>query len=137
MNTQALQSLVIDQHFGELSPETADLLRCYLQEQPELNAQVEETLSTLRLTAQAVMSTPQRVPQMLPAVAPRRTLTWLAQAAAVLLLFLTGAGGFLAGKHQTTAQTVALRPSGKKGPWAKYELAYDAKSPRVSVVRIH
>lgn len=158
MNPSSLHALVIDRHFGELSPEAAELLELHLAENASAQAEAQRILRALAVTQKTVMQHPElaRVPlaEKMPSsgtAQPRRgasLMPWLARAAVVLLLAaLTGAGGFLAGRSsaRSAAATVpaskaealaAATPTRKESPWARYRMTFDPVGQGMQVVRV-
>lgn len=158
MNPSSLHALVIDRHFGELSPEAAELLELHLTENPGAQAEAQRILRALAVTQKTVMQHPElaRVPfgEKAQSPGPRRpwrlaSLTpWLARAAAVLLLAaLTSTGGFLAGRSSAPSSTAMTTPSAaeapapatsarKESPWARYRMTFDPAGQGMQVVRV-
>lgn len=63
MNHQILESLLMDQTFGELSPECEQLLTAYLEEHPEYKTLTESISNAAAIGQQAVIrETQQRLP---------------------------------------------------------------------------
>lgn len=140
MKPESLHALLIDRHFGELSPEAAELLEHHLATHAPARAEAERLLATLTATQTAVLQHPElaRVPATTP---PRRALRphWhhgLARAAAVLVLAgLAGAGGYLAGRGDPPAPIAAVTPR-PGSPWAKYRMSFDPAGAGIQVVRV-
>jgi anti-sigma factor RsiW len=147
MKSESLHALIIDQHFGELSPEVAELLELHLASHPSALAEAERVLQSLNVTRDVVLRHPElaRVTSVEKRVdsVPRRTsaMPWLARAAAVLLLAaLTGVGGFLAGRSESqtvtsTAPETKAAPR-KESPWARYRMTFDPAGDGMQVVRV-
>lgn len=140
MKPESLHALLIDRHFGELSPEAAELLEHHLATHASARAEAERLLATLTTTQAAVLQHPElaRVPATPPT---RRALRpqWhhgLARAAAVLVLAgLAGAGGYLAGRGDPPAPIAAATPR-PGSPWAKYRMSFDPAGAGIQVVRV-
>lgn len=156
MNPSSLHALVIDRHFGELSPEATELLELHLEENARAQAEAQRILRALAVTQRTVMQHPElaRLPLMektpsSPAPQPwiwTSLSPWLARAAAVLLLAtLTGAGGFLAGRSSASSSAInapeakvpapATAPR-KESPWARYRMTFDPAGKGMQVVRV-
>jgi hypothetical protein len=140
MKPESLHALLIDRHFGELSPEAAELLEHHLATHASARAEAERLLATLTATQAAVLLDPElvRVPATAPARRPLqpRWNPWLARAAAVLLLAgLAGAGGYLAGRGNPPAPLAAATPR-TASPWAKYRMSFDPAGAGIQVVRV-
>ncbi|RBP45242.1 hypothetical protein DES53_103240 [Roseimicrobium gellanilyticum] len=155
MNAQSLHALIIDRHFGELSPEATELLAVHLAQNPEAQAEANRILGALAITEQTVLEHPELV-QMgggekknAPA-SPIVKKGWftpavLAKAAAiVVLLGASGATGFFAGRTQPlspptpTVASVNVVPQTPRSdsPWASYRLAPDPDSGELRAVRV-
>jgi anti-sigma factor RsiW len=155
MNAQSLHALIIDRHFGELSPEATELLAAHLAQNPEAQAEADRILGALAITEQTVLEHPELV-QMgsgdkknVPAAQPVKkgwfTPAVLAKAAAmVLLLGVSGVTGFFAGRTQplappsptvASANVVPQTPR-SDSPWASYRLAHDPNSGELRAVRV-
>lgn len=153
MNPQSLHALVIDRHFGELSPEAAELLDHHLAQHPEARAEAERILESLTVTGDVVLQHPElarvspvreskTAPSWRPALAP-----WMMRAAAlVLLVGLAATLGFLAGRSGDSrrpqppmlaaAAPSALTSPAKEGPWARYRMTFDPTGQGMQVVRV-
>ncbi|MGV3661016.1 MAG: hypothetical protein ACO1TE_12585 [Prosthecobacter sp.] len=158
MNPSSLHALVIDRHFGELSPEATELLELHLANDADAQAEAQRILRALAVTQKTVMQHPElaRMPLVEKALEPMPSqksgrsllLPWLARAAAVLLLAaLTGAGGFLAGRSSTPSAATAApeaeipapataTPPRKESPWARYRMTFDPAGQGMQVVRV-
>ena len=160
MNPSSLHALIIDRHFGELSPEAAELLDLHLAQNTAARAESDRILTTLGVTRDAMLQHPElaRVPPQLKTVSPAlasapagaRTLfsPWLARAAAIVLLgSLIATGGFMAGRSSVpsisapstvaVAASPALSPAQRKAsPWARYRMTFDASGSGMQVVRV-
>ncbi len=155
MNPSSLHALVIDRHFGELSPEAAELLELHLASDADAQAEAQRILRALAVTQKTVLQHPElarvawvdKAPVPAPAGPPRRAApmsSWLARAAAVLLLAaLTGTGGFLAGRASSAvamteaqAPTAPPEPARTESPWARYRTTYDPAGLGMQVVRV-
>lgn len=147
MKPESLHALIIDRHFGELSPEVTELLELHLASHADARAEAERILQSLNVTRDVVLRHPElaRVTAVEKRVAPmpRRAwvMPWLARAAAVLLLAaLTGVGGFLAGRSESqtvtgsSAETKAAPR--KESPWARYRMTFDPAGDGMQVVRV-
>ncbi len=69
MNHQILESLLMDQAFGELSPECDQLLTAYLEEHPEYKTLAESISNTAAIGQEAVA---RETPQILPSFSLER-----------------------------------------------------------------
>ena len=159
MNAQSLHALIIDRHFGELSPEATELLAAHLAQNPEAQAEADRILGALAITEQTVLEHPELVqmgygekkpaPVGLVAAPLVRegwfTPTVLAKAAAiVVLLGVSGATGFFAGRTQPLSHpaptvasvNVATQTPRSDSPWASYRLAHDPNSGELRAVRV-
>lgn len=151
MNPQSLHALIIDRHFGELSPEATELLELHLARDAGARAEADRVLESLNITRDAMMQHPElaQVPPVTKVVATpirRRNLTlWLARAAAVILFAgLTGGSGFLAGRSgisstvETKGQVVTATPVAprKDSPWARYRMAFNPGGSGMQIVRV-
>lgn len=142
MKTESLHALIIDRHFGELSPEAVELLELHLAANEHARAEVDQILESLRLTQEAVMRHPElaRVP-MTNATPPKivkksPTMPWMARAAAVALL--AGTAGFFAGRSnapELAASSEKTPAPRKESPWAKYRMTFDPAGEGMQVVR--
>lgn len=146
MKPESLHALIIDRHFGELSPEAVELLEHHLAANSHARAEAERICESLQVTHDAVLQHPElaRVAVTSP-VAPKTTrqpafFPWLARAAAILLLAaLTGAGGFFAGRSNsptTTASGGNASEPRRESPWAQYRMSFDPAGEGVQVVRV-
>jgi anti-sigma factor RsiW len=146
MKPESLHALIIDRHFGELSPEAVELLEHHLAANTHARAEAERILESLQITHDAVLQHPElaRVAVTSP-VAPKTTrqpalFPWLARAAAILLLAaLTGAGGFFAGRSNsptTTASGGNASEPRRESPWAQYRMSFDPAGEGMQVVRV-
>jgi hypothetical protein len=54
MNPQSLHALVIDRHFGELSPEAAELLDHHFAQDPAARDEAERILQSVTITGEAM-----------------------------------------------------------------------------------
>lgn len=149
MKSSSLQALVIDRHFGELTPEAAELLDLHLAHNTEARAEAERILASLSATHDAVLRHPE-LAHVTPAPVekaavpvPRRFFVtpWLARAAAVALLALVaGIGGFLAGRSESRMTSGTLEPPvnppHKASPWARYRMSFDPAGEGIQVVRV-
>lgn len=140
MKPESLHALLIDRHFGELSPEAAELLEHHLASHAPARAEAERLLATLVTTQAAVMQHPElaRVPTPAsPRPLPRPNWShWLARAAAVVALAgIAGMGGYLAGRGSPPAPLAAATPRAGS-PWAKYRMSFDPAGTGIQVVRV-
>lgn len=145
MKPESLHALIIDRHFGELSPEAEEMLDHHLSANAAARAEAERILDSLNVTRDAVLRHPElaRVPVMpqSKALKSRRSsaMPWLARAAAMLLLAaVAGGGGFVAGRSESSASNslennVAPR---KESPWARYRMSFDPAGDGLQVVRV-
>jgi anti-sigma factor RsiW len=146
MNAQSLHALIIDRHFGELTPEATELLAAHLAQNPEAQAEADHILRALATTEQAVLEHPELVQmgsseKKQPAAESSvkkgwLSAAWLARAAAmVVLLGVSGVTGFFAGRIQSPAPatptvavtTIAPQAPRPDSPWASYRLAPDSE----------
>lgn len=153
MNSTSLHALIVDQHFGELSPEAVELLENHLAENPEARAEADRIRQTLATTERAVLQHPELIraePMNSPVtrhLAPRLhfNLPWLAKAAAIALLGVaTTTAGYFIGKNQVaTSAPPALavadpeqRPPRKDSPWARYRVTPERSGTGTRIVRV-
>ena len=143
MKPESLNALIIDRHFGELSPEAEELLEHHLAAHVEARAEAERILQSLNVARDAVLRHPELgsvpvEPIVMPRVATRSAIMpWLAHAAA--LAVLAGVGGFFAGRSnvEDTAASVEKTPEPRReSPWAKYRMSFDPAGEGVQVVRV-
>ena len=140
MKPESLHALLIDRHFGELSPEAAELLEHHLASHAPARAEAERLLATLTTTQAAVLQHPElaRVPATTPTRhTPRaRWPQWLARAAAVLTLAgLAGTGGYFAGRGHPPPPIATATPR-STSPWAKYRMSFDPAGAGIQVLRV-
>ena len=160
MNAESLHALIIDRHFGELSPEVAELLASHLAQNPSAKAEADRILQALDATEQAMVQHADLAPvgalHDVKKATPAQTQTkrrWLTAStlakAAVFaaLLAVSGGAGFFAGRSQPPGITsspssgpvnVAIAPSAtprQNSPWANYKLAQNPDGG-LRVVRI-
>lgn len=143
MNPETLEALVIDRELGELSPEAADLLEAYLRLSPAARGPAEAMAGTVRATRDAVRLSPDLapVPHLNPATSVFRS-PWFARAAAAIVVLGAGVGigrytsdpGAGSPSPLTGAAPSARGPRGS-GPWARYQVAYDARSGTYTLAR--
>jgi hypothetical protein len=148
MNATSLHALVVDQHFGELTPEVAELLGEYLSENATARAEASRIREALTVTEETVRLHPEvaqlEVAESCLSARGKRDLSWLARAASIAALAtLAGVGGFLAGQtHQPVSNAASNaaqdlpRPPRKDSPWARYRIASDFGSTGLQVVRV-
>lgn len=143
MKPESLHALIIDRHFGELSPEAAELLEHHLADDAAARDEAERILQSLNVTRDAVLRHPELgcvpvQPLVVPRVATRSAvMPWLARAAA--LAVLAGVGGFFAGRSNVegTAASAEKTPEPRReSPWAKYRMSFDPAGEGVQVVRV-
>ncbi len=146
MNLQSLHALIIDRHFGELSPEAAELLDFHLAQNAEARAEAERVLQTLGVTREAVLRHPElalvtAMEKPATSTASRWTAwSWMARAAAlVLLAALASTFGFMAGRAgqspaTSTAEKVMSSAPRKSSPWARYRMTLEPNG--MQVVRV-
>lgn len=149
MKTSSLHALVIDRHFGELTPEAAELLDLHLAHHAEARAESERILASLSVTHDAVLRHPE-LARVVPSPveeavvpAPRRSsaTSWLARAAVMALLAaVTGVMGYHIGQSESRTSAGAVEttvPSPRKGsPWARYRMSFDPAGEGMQVVRV-
>ncbi len=143
MKPESLNALIIDRHFGELSPEAEELLEHHLAAHVDARAEAERIVQSLNVARDAVVRHPElaRVPVEV-LVVPRivrmpSKMPWLARAAALVLL--AGAGGFFAGRSNvpTAAASAEKTPEPRReSPWAKYRMSFDPAGEGMRVVRV-
>lgn len=151
MNPQSLHALIIDRHFGELTPEVTELLELHLAQNAEARTEAERVLESLNVTREAVLQYPElaQVPPVARVLTPPakrfNATLWLARAAAVILFAgLTGGSGFLAGRSgspstpevKTQVATATPVTPRKNSPWARYRMAFDPGGNGMQVVRV-
>jgi hypothetical protein len=155
MNAQSLHALIIDRHFGELSPEATELLAAHLAQNPAAQAEADRILGALAITEQTVLEHPELVQMGYGdkkpiATAPARRKEWFTPAvlakaaAAVVLLGVSGVAGFFAGRTQPlapptpTVASVSVVPQTPRSdsPWASYRLAHDPDSGALRAIRV-
>jgi hypothetical protein len=151
MNSRSLHALIVDQHFGELSPEVTELLETHLEQNATSRAEADRIRQTLVITEDAVLQHPELARIGIDDSAerqrnsPRRLIgaSWLAKAASIALLAaLAGTAGFLFGKKQENVRpTTSLAMAGatqltprRDSPWARYRLAPEQNG--LQVVRV-
>ncbi len=140
MKPESLHALLIDRHFGELSPEAAELLEHHLATHAPARAEAGRLLATLTTTQAAVLQHPElaRVPATTPSHRAHRPHwhSWLARAAAVLMLAgLAGTGGYLAGRGGPPPPLAAATPR-PGSPWAKYRMSFDPAGTGIQILRV-
>ncbi len=155
MNAQSLHALIIDRHFGELTPEATELLAAHLAQNPAAQAEADRILRALSTTEQAVLEHPELVQmghgerkQEIAEPSAKKgswSPAWLARAAAIVaLLGVSGATGFFAGRTQpvtppsptVAATNVVPRLPRSDSPWASYRLAHDPNGGGLRAVRV-
>jgi hypothetical protein len=137
---KSLQSLVIDHHFRELSPEDAKSLETRLAAEPEAKAEAAKILATISTVRRTVLAHPELVKapavERMPVSAQ---VNWLAlAAAAVFLVALSGSVGFWAGQtfaKPRAGMAQANAPVGKS-PWTRYRIASNPGAAGFQVVRL-
>lgn len=146
MKLSSLHALVIDRHFGELTPEAAELLDLHLAQNAEARAEAERILASLAVMQDAVLRHPE-LARVMPApmekavaAAPRRSFIpqWLARAAVIALM--AGAAGFFAGRFESGVVSGDVEPPApsprKESPWARYRMSFDPAGEGMQVVRV-
>ncbi|MDZ4405832.1 hypothetical protein [Prosthecobacter sp.] len=146
MKPESLHALIIDRHFGELTPEASELLELHLAQNADARAEAERILASLSVTHDAVLRHPE-LARVMPAPveknivrAPRRSLvpSWLARAAVIALL--AGTAGFFAGRSESRMATRDVesptQTPHKESPWAKYRMSFDPAGEGMQVVRV-
>jgi hypothetical protein len=151
MNSTSLHALIIDQHFGELSPEAAELLEAHLAQDASARAEADRIRQTLAVTGEAVVQHPELAQAEPEDVSEKRDAlrhrfpdaSWLAKAAAIAAFAsLTWTVGFWSGKKQDVASpgpasmiaTATQQPPRTDRPWARYRIA--SASHGLQVVRV-
>ncbi|MBM4156263.1 MAG: hypothetical protein FJ221_14730 [Lentisphaerae bacterium] len=143
MNPEALEALVVDRELGELSPEAADLLEAYLRLSPEARASAGAMAAAVGVARATVRNHPGLAPIPRPGPVPLPGWTsWLARAAAAVLLLgggiwigrraEVGSAGIPAGPAVAATGSPAARAA---NPWARYQVAYDARRGAYTVAR--
>jgi len=137
---KSLQSLIIDRHFGELSPEDAKSLEARLAAEPGARAEAEMILATLATVRRTVLAHPE-LAQVTEQAAERMPVSvrgnWLAlAAAAVFLVALGGSVGFWAGHVSQSTRTVQATVTIEKSPWTRYRIASKPGAAGFQVVRL-
>lgn len=143
MNPEALEALVVDRELGELSPEAADLLEAYLRLNPEAHARAGAMAATVGVARATVRKHPglAPVPRLIPVALPGWT-SWLARAAAAVLLL--GCGIWIGRRAEVGSAVAPAAPlvaaSGAPAaraanPWARYQVAFDARRGAYTVAR--
>jgi len=138
MNPKSLEALIIDRSLGELSPEAAELLQTFLEAHPESHGEVAKIEAALSATEVAVSSHPVLFSERQLAesqgtapenVIPLPATVWLRAVAAIALLALVGASGYLAGNRSQSRgpaspaqRSPALLSSNSASPWAQYRI---------------
>ncbi len=149
MKSSSLHALVIDRHFGELSPEAVELLELHLASHPAAQAEAARILESLAVTGAAVMQHPElgHVPPVLakPVLKPQRKPVWTPWLARAAVVALACTLGFLMGRAETrpaassSASQVASAPpmeARKDSPWARYRMSFDPAGEGLQVVRV-
>lgn len=138
MNPKSLEALIIDRSFGELSPEATELLDTFLAANPEAHGTVAKIEAALSATEFAVSNHPALFSESQLAgsqeaapenVIPLPATVWLRAVAAIALLALVGASGYLAGHRSHSPEPTisgqhspALLSSASPSPWAQYRI---------------
>jgi anti-sigma factor RsiW len=139
---KSLQSLVIDRHFGELSPKEAKALEARLAAEPAARAEAEKILATLATVRRTVLTHPELVKSTGPAVAKMSFFVhgnWLAlAAAAVFLVALSGSVGFWAGRTFSKPLPGIAQATDpvEKSPWTRYRIASNPGAAGFQIVRL-
>lgn len=150
MTPESFHALIIDHHFGELTPDVAELLQTHLDEHPEAEAERRRILVALDATGRATDQFP-RLIQINPAPVQRNEAArrgdavqaWLKAAAVVAFAAMTGSIGYVAGRSSSTSSTNVspklaaappLHPS--SSPWARYRMAPSPIGGGFRVIRI-
>lgn len=152
MNRQSLQALIIDHHFGELSPEDAKSLEARLAVDTEAQAEARQIRATLATAHRTVLMHPELVRLSEPAVErisvpANGNWSWLALAAAIVFLtVLSGSVGFWVGRSCSTTQATAssqdTSPIPKaaapveNSPWTRYRIASNPGGAGLQIVRL-
>ncbi len=147
MKSESLHALIIDRHFGELSPEAVELLEHHLAANAQARDEAERILESLEVTRETVLRHPElaRVPVAVPAASrvekKSAIMPWLARAAVLALLAAAaGAGGFMAGRSAPADPTIASAGNAptprRESPWAKYRMTFDPVGQGMQVVRV-
>lgn len=145
MKPESLHALIIDRHFGELSPEAAELLEHHLAANAAARAEAERIHESLNITRDAVLRhaelahVPVKAPVVPHVVKRPAFMPWLARAAAVVVLAaLTGVGGFVMGRADSRPQAVTENVSAprRESPWAKYRMSFDPAGDGMQIVRV-
>lgn len=151
MNPQSLHALIIDRHFGELTPEAAELLEHHLAQNPASRAEAERILDSLAVTGDAMLQHPELARVASPQKAKTTSLwrpaftTWMMRAAMLTLLAAAAAAaGFFAGRSGASSRPepriiAASSPPAQppnSGPWARYRMTFDPTGSGMQVVRV-
>lgn len=137
---KSLQSLIIDRHFGELSPEDAKFLEARLAAEPAAQAEAEKIFESLATVRRTVLAHPELAQAADPA-AERMAVSvrgnWLAlAAAAVFLVALGGTVGFWAGQASPSTEPVQAAAPVEKSPWTRYRIASNPGAAGFQIVRL-
>jgi ferric-dicitrate binding protein FerR (iron transport regulator) len=138
MKTESLHSLLIDHHFGELTPEAVELLEHHLATHSEARLEAERLLATLTVTRTAVQQHPElaHVPATTTPTPRPRHQHWLARAAAIIALAgSAGMGGYLVGRGNPPPPVATTTPR-TGSPWAKYRMSFDPAGAGIQVLRV-
>lgn len=149
MNPKHLEALVIDHHFGELTPEVSGLLEAYLSTHPAAAAEAADILAILSLTRQTLEVHPELAKMKesdrlisSPHLLQTRTRKWPLMAATAALALLAATGGYFAGNRSTgtsgavTAVTEVQNAVPTARPWTRYRMVIDPRGHGMQVVRV-
>lgn len=137
---KSLQSLIIDRHFGEISPEDAKALEARLAAEPAAQAEAEKIFATLATVRRTVLAHPElvHVPKQAVELRPASAHgNWIAlAAAAVFLVALSGTVGFWAGQASPSTKPVQAAVPVEKSPWTRYRIASNSGGAGFQIVRL-
>lgn len=148
MNRKSLQALIIDHHFGELSPEDAEALEARLAVDAAAQAEAKQILATLDTARRAVLMHPELVQASVPTV--ERSLVsangnWSRPALAAAVVFLaalSGSVGFWAGHTFSPSASQVILPPPKaddpveNSPWTRYRITPNPGGAGLQIVRL-
>lgn len=135
MKTTNFQALIIDHHFGELSPEVVELLEHYLAEHPHAREEADKILETLGVMKLAVSPVIQESMQSAKSHWSYLKPFCLALAAAVAVLVSVMA----LWKPEATppvARVAHVSTSSAPVAWTKYKLSLDPLAGGIEVLRV-
>ncbi|MAS93184.1 MAG: hypothetical protein CMO55_08305 [Verrucomicrobiales bacterium] len=134
MNPRSLEALLLDRSFGELSPEASELLDAYLALHPEAQTDAAKIEETIAITEAAVTIRPELFSEAQLSkglddsekIVPFSFPVWMRAAAAVAILSLVGAFGYIAGSQSAPSgemkSSTPLASTTTQSPWAQYRI---------------